>query len=117
MGEIAMKVMKLLLFAVLAALAASASADHRWRGRVGVGVYLAPPFYTPWPWYSAPPYWDYPPRVVVVPSSPPPVYVEQRPAPAATESFWYYCAEAKAYYPYVKECPAGWQPVAPQPAQ
>ncbi len=29
---------------------------------------------------------------------------------------WYYCAESKTYYPYVKECPGGWQRVTPQPA-
>jgi FKBP-type peptidyl-prolyl cis-trans isomerase FkpA/FKBP-type peptidyl-prolyl cis-trans isomerase FklB len=23
-------------------------------------------------------------------------------------SFWYYCNDAKAYYPYVRECPSGW---------
>ncbi len=27
---------------------------------------------------------------------------------------WYYCAESQAYYPYVKQCAAGWQQVAPQ---
>jgi hypothetical protein len=26
---------------------------------------------------------------------------------------WYYCASANAYYPYVAECPEGWQTVAP----
>jgi FKBP-type peptidyl-prolyl cis-trans isomerase FkpA len=29
-------------------------------------------------------------------------------------SFWYYCSDAKAYYPYVRECPSGWQQVVPQ---
>jgi hypothetical protein len=29
-------------------------------------------------------------------------------------SFWYYCKDAKTYYPYVRECPSGWQQVAPQ---
>jgi len=37
--------------------------------------------------------------------------VPQDQAPPA----WYYCPESKAYYPYVKECPGGWQQVAPQP--
>jgi FKBP-type peptidyl-prolyl cis-trans isomerase FkpA len=31
-------------------------------------------------------------------------------------SFWYYCDDAKAYYPYVRECPSGWQKVVPQTA-
>ncbi|RFC32400.1 MAG: hypothetical protein DID92_2727745393 [Candidatus Nitrotoga sp. SPKER] len=32
------------------------------------------------------------------------------------ESWWYYCVDAKAYYPYVNQCPGGWLRVAPQPA-
>ena len=31
-------------------------------------------------------------------------------------SFWYYCDDAKAYYPYVRECPSGWRQVVPQTA-
>jgi len=31
-------------------------------------------------------------------------------------SSWYYCNDAKAYYPYVRECPSGWQRVVPQKA-
>ena len=31
-------------------------------------------------------------------------------------SWWYYCVDAKAYYPYVNQCPGGWLRVAPQPA-
>src|SRR6266850_835022 len=26
-------------------------------------------------------------------------------------SSWYYCNDAKAYYPYVRECPSGWRQV------
>ena len=29
-------------------------------------------------------------------------------------SFWYYCNDAKAYYPYVRECRSGWLRVVPQ---
>jgi hypothetical protein len=49
------------------------------------------------------------------------VYIEQgggqaAPAPQQTQAnYWYYCAESQAYYPYVKECPGGWQQVEPQP--
>ena len=69
------------------------------------------------PYYS--PYYAYPPAVVTVPSSPP-VYIEQgggqaAPAPQGQSNYWYYCAGSQAYYPYIKECPGGWQPVAPQP--
>ncbi len=40
-----------------------------------------------------------------------------QPGPQAEqESYWYYCADFKAYWPYVKECPGGWQKVVPQTA-
>ena len=86
---------------------------HGVRGHVGVGVYVGP-YWSPW--FYPPPYY-YQPQVVVVPQAPPPVYVEQQEAPAASsqQQYWYYCAGAKAYYPYVKECPGGWQKVLPQP--
>jgi hypothetical protein len=31
------------------------------------------------------------------------------PAPA----YWYYCAPLATYYPYVQDCPGGWQAVTP----
>ena len=31
-------------------------------------------------------------------------------------SYWYYCKDLKTYYPYVKNCPSGWQQVVPQTA-
>ena len=109
-----MKTLKFLLIALLVAAAGSnaALADHR---HARVGVYVGVPF-APWPWYSPPyPYWDYPPRVIVVPPPQPQVYIEQNPAPAAAPTnYWYYCVDAKAYYPYVKDCPGGWQQVVPQ---
>jgi hypothetical protein len=35
--------------------------------------------------------------------------------PAATPvvEYWYYCQPYAAYYPYVQDCPAEWQPVLP----
>lgn len=107
-----MKALKLLLVVLLLAVTGigTAGADHRRHSHVG--VYLGVPF---GPWYYPPYYWDYPPRVVVVPAPQPPVYIEQNPAPAAQASnYWYYCVDAKAYYPYVKDCPGGWQQVVPQ---
>jgi len=38
------------------------------------------------------------------------------PAPAPSQ-YWYFCNASKAYYPYVRECPSGWQRVTPQPPQ
>ena len=68
------------------------------------------------PRYPAP---VYAPPVVVVPPEPT-VYVEQGSAAAnpaePVAGYWYFCREANNYYPYVKECPGGWQQVAPQPA-
>lgn len=63
------------------------------------------------------PYWDpwyfYPPPLVY---SSPPVYVEQLPGPASPAgNYWYYCADSGRYYPYVAECPGGWQRVVPAP--
>ena len=31
-------------------------------------------------------------------------------------SSWYYCDDAKAYFPYVRECPSGWRQVVPETA-
>jgi hypothetical protein len=107
--------------------------------RVGVGVYFGPGWWGPGPYwgpywggywgsgywgspYWGSPYWGapyyYPPVVV---QQAPQTYVERDPAPATpappqqTQQWWYYCPGANAYYPYVKECPGGWQRVSPQP--
>jgi hypothetical protein len=108
----------LALLTLGAAYAPPALADRHVRLGVSIGVPLYYPYYSD-PYYPYP-YYDYPPRVVVVPSSPP-TYIERgdtesEQAPASSD-WWYYCAESKAYYPYVKHCPAGWQRVAPQPPQ
>ena len=91
---------------------------------IGVPFGYYPPYY-----YR--PYYPYYPPVVVVPAVPPSTtYIEQgndQPVPAPESSSaqpstqppaqisWHYCAESGAYYPYVKECPGGWQRVSPQP--
>jgi hypothetical protein len=123
-----MKLVKyaLLLILLLGSIAAgSAWADrghfrghHRSYSHFGlvIGVPLAwPGYYRPYysPYY--PPYY-YDPPVVAVPSSPP-VYIERADAGAAPaqSNYWYYCDNPQGYYPYVKECPAGWQKVVPQP--
>lgn len=67
------------------------------------------------PWYYYPPLaygYDYAPAYAV--STSPQAYVEQSPGPAEQPSYWYYCSSSKSYYPYVTECPEGWQQVAPQ---
>ena len=74
-----------------------------------------------YPYGNPYPYPYYPPAVVTVPTAPP-TYIQQAPpvqqqAPAA--NYWHYCSNPEGYYPYVKECPGGWQlvPPTPPPAQ
>ncbi|HEY8094862.1 MAG TPA: hypothetical protein VIE65_02055 [Methylobacter sp.] len=74
----------------------------------GLGYYGAP-------YYS--PYYAYPPAVVAVPAAPP-VYIQQAP-PVVQQNpsgYWYYCNDPEGYYPYIKECPQGWQQVEPIPS-
>ena len=104
----------LTLSAALLGAAATAPAFAWHHGGVRFGVFVGAPFY---PWYY-PPYY-YPPYyspVVTVPAGPT-TYVEKgaaQPAPSQGSSYWYYCEASKTYYPYVKECPAGWMRVVPQ---
>ena len=90
---------------------------HGYGGGVRFGLALGLPlyalgYYSPYYGYPYPAY-AYPPVVV---QSSPPVYVEQGAAQAApAQADWYYCAASRSYYPYVSECPAGWQRVPAQP--
>lgn len=83
-------------------------------GRVGVGFYFGQPWYSPW-YFGPPPsyYYPYYAPTVVVPATPP-VYIEQGGAQPASAD-WKYCQNAQGYYPYIQECPSGWQSVPPQP--
>jgi hypothetical protein len=106
------------LVVILCGAAASESA-LAWRGgHARFGVFIGPGWYPPY--YGYPPYYypPYYPPVVVAPAAPT-TYIEQgvaQAAPALPTGYWYFCDDAKAYYPYVKECPGGWQRVSPQPA-
>ena len=120
-----MKMIKLLIALVLLGVAGlgTAWADRGHDGgRVHFGVMIGPGW---GPWYYPPPYYypPYYPPVIVQPQQPQ-VYIEQQQVPVspagsvtstAPANYWYYCAAAKGYYPYVKECPGGWQKVLPQP--
>jgi len=117
----AMKATYSLLAMLALGMALAVPAHAHGGGHVGVGVYLGGPI--GWPYYT--PYYGYGygypyyyPPAVMQPSSPP-VYIERQDAPEAapSTSYWYYCPESKAYYPYVKQCPGGWQRVAPQPPE
>ncbi|MEK6244980.1 MAG: hypothetical protein AABM33_10825 [Pseudomonadota bacterium] len=86
---------------------------------VGFGYQSYYPSYYNYPsYYSYPSHYSYPSYYPAQQQAP--VYIEQNPQPAPeaqspSTGSWYYCADSRAYYPYVKECPAGWQRVAPQP--
>jgi len=97
-----------------------------WGGYYGPGIwqgYYGSSIWTPYGYRSYgygfgtpfyPPYYPYPP-VITIPTQPP-VYIQQqdfnRSQPKS--GYWYYCKEPQGYYPYVKECPAGWIQVTPQ---
>ena len=87
---------------------------------VGVGFGFGYPYWGgPWgPWgYYPYPYYGAPTVVVQQPVT----YVEQNQqaasTPAADAGWWYYCDQSKGYYPYVRECPGGWQRVPPAPSK
>ena len=93
----------------------------------GAPYYRTPVYYQPVPAYypAVPAYYP-----AVQPVQPAPVIYTERSdssqiktqearintAQAAQGSWWYYCVDAKTYYPYVNQCPGGWLRVAPQPA-
>jgi len=106
-----------------ATLAQPALAHGHGHGRVVVGIGFGGPYWGGRGWgYPGPYYYPYSyPYPAYVPSQPA-TYIQQEVAPAAPASatpqgYWYYCSDAQAYYPYVKECPGGWQRVSPQPAR
>lgn len=110
------------------------------------GIYLgAPVGFGYYPYYRTPyfgaPYYGYPnyggmpyyyPAHAYYPQvqSAPVIYTERSDSPQTTnvqtspgnvsqnvqQSWWYYCADTKTYYPYVQQCSGGWMRVAPQPA-
>ena len=102
-----------------------AQAHHRYGPRVGVGIVIGVPLlwgyyprhYAIPRYYPYSPVYTYPPAVVV--HSSPPVYVERGPGGVSdyTGDYWYYCRKPRGYYPYVKKCPGGWEPVAPRPEE
>lgn len=107
-------------------LATESAFAHGPRTRVGIYVgvplvgfgyhgYYRSPYYYP-SYYSYPSYYPTP----MLMQQQQPVYVEQNPQPAPeaqspSTGYWYYCADSRTYYPYVKDCRTGWQRVAPQP--
>lgn len=106
---------------LLAASPAFAGGRHHHGPRVTFGFHFGAPLYHH---YYHPAYYYGPPAVVyqsapVVVQAPPQVYTERSDAAAPAseaQQFWHYCSSARGYYPYVKECPGGWErvPAAPR---
>jgi len=84
-------------------------------GSVSFGFAFGGPWY--YPGYYYPPYY-YPVPVRTEPT----VYIERGddgvPAEQSrgSQGYWYYCKESRAYHPYVKHCPGGWEKQIPAPA-
>ncbi len=70
-----------------------------------------------WPgwWGPSYPYYGYYGASPVVVQQGPAEYIRQDSSTPSAPQYWYYCQEAGAYYPYVKECPSRWMQVVPQP--
>lgn len=117
MRKIKFALLLLILFGAIGSESAWADRGPHFggRGRAHVGVFIGAPLF--WPYYPQPypyPYYSYPP--VVVAPSPPPVYVEQGSSSSPpSQQYWYFCGDPQGYYPYVQQCPSGWQQVTPQP--
>jgi len=83
---------------------------------LGLGLALDPWLYYPYA-YGYYPYGYYPYGYTpyAYPAAPA-AYIEQGAAPAAPAgNDWYYCHNPEGYYPYVRNCPGGWQTVPSQP--
>ena len=110
-----------LLLVLCGALASAPALAWNHGGHVRFGVFIGAPFF---PWYYPPYYYYYPPAYyppAYYPPAAPPTYIERGSAPALArqqaQGYWYYCADSKTYYPYVKDCASAWQRVTPQPQQ
>jgi hypothetical protein len=84
--------------------------DHL-AGHFRGAFFVGPVFWDPF-------WWDYPSPYY------PATVIEQQPVeyittetPAAGHNYWYFCKSSEAYYPYVKQCAAGWVRVVPAPPQ
>jgi len=74
--------------------------------------YWGPSYAYPYAYPYGNPYYAAPPVAVQQGTQ---EYIQQGSAPQQ-QGYWYYCQNPQGYYPYVKECPAGWLQVVPQPA-
>lgn len=108
---------------------AYAGRGYSGHGHVGIGLYFGGPYVYPYypPYYYPYPYYYYPPAIITPVPEQPPVYIEQQgqiSSPNSPETadqnlpdnyYWYHCDKPEGYYPYIKDCPGGWQKVTPTP--
>jgi hypothetical protein len=76
----------------------------------GVAAVLTAPFAYPYAPYPAAYGYPYPYSYPYGYAAPAAVYAT---APAPARSYWYYCASARTYHPYISSCPEGWMQVVP----
>ncbi|HET7160447.1 MAG TPA: hypothetical protein VFI62_15715 [Burkholderiales bacterium] len=95
----------LCVLVVLLQLAGARAAE---RELIPVVPLLPPWYYDPF-LYPAPP----PQPRRQAPPSPQPEIAPPSSLPSREPSYWY-CLDAKAYYPEVTRCPGGWQQVVPR---
>ena len=107
--------MKRIVLLLALTLASGAALAHGRGGRVHLGFHFGVPLHA-WHWYPAPAYYYYPPAPVYVHPPAPPVYVERSDVVPEGPGTWYFCRESNSYYPYVKQCPAGWTRVPARPS-
>lgn len=79
-------------------------------------VVYTPPPYAPattfvQPYYAEQSYVSPP----VVSTPPPPRIAQSTPLETAGVAWWYFCKKPAGYYPYIRECPSGWERVSPTP--
>lgn len=123
-----------------APVAAQHRHGHGGHGGARIGIHIGAPLFFPFPavpFHSPPVYYYAPPPVVRVIPAPPIVYIERddlqppvaqswippenppqpaQPAPLPPVADWFFCADTKTYYPYVRECASPWQRVPSVPA-
>ena len=120
-GVIALSAMSL-AWASPAAAQAHLHGHHPHHGGPRVSLSFGP-YYGPWgysPYFYDPFFYSrrWNDRPIIIEQPAPQVYVEQPQVysqAAPNNNYWYFCEAAQAYWPYVKECPGGWQRVVPQP--
>lgn len=134
-----MKMLRTLLPAIVVAaaglvIAMPAGAHGTYRGGywggprvsfvVGAPLWWGAPYYVGAPWvYGPPPAAPAPPAPMVyversdpVESTAPPLRPAAPPAASAPGTqWWYLCASPRGAYPYVRECPGGWERVPAAP--